>query len=138
MPITELSLLLVLASGLAHSVWNLFAKKSEHKNVFLLAINIPTTVALLPLVIAEATAIPFNAQSVWLTALSMALQACYALLLVQTYKHGDLSKCIRSCADRRRCLFRCSAPFSCENLCRLPGGSASVACSSDLWSWGAG
>lgn len=45
---TTLALLLVIASGFTHSIWNLFAKRSINKDVFLWLINIPCFILLTP------------------------------------------------------------------------------------------
>lgn len=86
------SILLVICSGLAHAVWNLFAKQSTEKNVFLWAILVPTTLILLPSFVVEAMHTELTIQGALLIALSLLLQAGYALLLTETYKYGDLSQ----------------------------------------------
>lgn len=92
MTLPVISLMLVMGSGMAHAVWNLFAKKSDDKAVFLWAMYIPSTVALLPVLIKEAANVPPE-PVVWLKiALSMALNSVYAFLLAQTYKRSDLSQ----------------------------------------------
>ncbi|PYI53604.1 hypothetical protein DLM86_17080 [Paenibacillus flagellatus] len=85
-------MLFVIGSGLAHAVWNLFAKQSEDKAAFLWAMYIPSTIALLPLAVAEASRLPVTARALLPVALSIALQSVYALLLARTYKRSDLSQ----------------------------------------------
>ncbi|MEF3303087.1 DMT family transporter [Paenibacillus sp. GYB003] len=92
MDLPVVSLALVMCSGLAHAVWNLFAKKSENKAVFLWAMYIPSTIALLPVLAIEAANVPPKPEA-WLSiALSLALNSVYALLLAMTYKRSDLSQ----------------------------------------------
>ncbi|WP_282941133.1 SMR family transporter [Paenibacillus sp. RC67] len=86
------SLLLVICSGLTHAVWNLFAKKSEEKGLFLWAILIPSIVILLPSSVMELIHADLSASGYVLVVLSLGLQAAYGLLLTETYKHGDLSQ----------------------------------------------
>ncbi|WP_379347430.1 EamA family transporter [Paenibacillus sp. GCM10027629] len=90
--VVVISLILVLCSGMAHAVWNLFTKQSENKSVFLWLIFIPVTVVLLPTLFMElaSKSLPVVA-FVWM-GLSMAMQAIYATLLSRTYQMGDLSQ----------------------------------------------
>jgi drug/metabolite transporter (DMT)-like permease len=92
MPLPELLLLLVIGSGLAHAVWNLFAKKSESKAVFLWAMYIPSTIVLLPVAWKELTKGDIAAEAWFLIALSIILQSVYSLLLAVTYRRSDLSQ----------------------------------------------
>lgn len=87
-----LSLLLVFGSGLTHAVWNLFAKKSNNKSVFLWSILALTSLVLLPPFLKEiwSTALPLKGYL--FIVLSLLLQGCYALLLSRTYDYGDLSQ----------------------------------------------
>ncbi|CAN7736278.1 EamA family transporter [Paenibacillus sp. LjRoot153] len=86
------SILLVIASGLAHAVWSLFTKSSLNKGVFLWSIIMVTTVILLPYLIKELWFTPLTLSAYGLLLLSAALQAVYALLLSRTYNMGDLSQ----------------------------------------------
>lgn len=86
------AVLLVICSGLTHAVWNLFAKKSEEKGLFLWAILIPSILILLPSTAIELIHADLSASAYVLVFLSLALQAAYGLLLTETYKHGDLSQ----------------------------------------------
>lgn len=86
------ALIFVLCSGLAHALWNLFAKQSEDKSVFLWAIYAPATVLLLPVLIAELADARYGT-GVWLLlGASLGMQALYATLLSLTYRAGDLSQ----------------------------------------------
>lgn len=87
-----LSVLLVTCSGLAHAVWNLLAKSSEDKAVFLWCIFMPSTILLLPVLIGEAGGTELSLQAWGMLLLSMLLQSLYAWLLSLTYKRGDLSQ----------------------------------------------
>jgi uncharacterized membrane protein len=86
------SILLVVASGLAHAIWSLFTKSSLNKGVFLWSIIMVTTVLLLPYLIKELWFTPLTLSAYGLLLLSAALQAVYALLLSRTYNMGDLSQ----------------------------------------------
>lgn len=85
-------ILLVVASGMAHAVWNLFAKKSRNKSVFLWSIMMLPTILLLPSLIQELELQSLSAEAYALLALSAVLQALYAWLLSQSYELGDLSQ----------------------------------------------
>jgi drug/metabolite transporter (DMT)-like permease len=85
-------LILVLCSGLAHAVWNLFAKQSTDKPVFLWIIYAPATLLLLPTLIVELADHRFTPFEWLMLALSLIMQAVYAMLLAYTYKAGDLSQ----------------------------------------------
>lgn len=87
-----LSILLVICSGLAHAVWNLLAKSSEDKAVFLWGIYMPSTVVLLPVFIGEAARSVFTKQDIGMLLLSLLLQGFYSFMLSWTYKKGDLSQ----------------------------------------------
>ncbi|QJD87995.1 EamA family transporter [Cohnella herbarum] len=84
---------LVILSGLAHSVWNLFTKKSINKNVFLWFCQWAAILIFLPFVLVELPTIgqvPFVG---WLLlAASMILHGVYILLLAKSYTIGDLSQ----------------------------------------------
>jgi drug/metabolite transporter (DMT)-like permease len=89
---TTIALLLVLASGLTHSVWNLFAKRSINKDVFLWLINIPCLILLTPVVIDwfMNNTIPLRGYALIL--FSIALQSGYYVLLSKAYQYGDISQ----------------------------------------------
>lgn len=88
----SISLILVLASGLAHAVWNLFTKSSADKSVYLWCIFMPSTILLLPLLAGEMGRTAFSPAALGMLACSAALQAFYAWLLSHTYRRGDLSQ----------------------------------------------
>lgn len=89
---TTIALLLVLASGLTHSVWNLFAKRSINKDVFLWLINIPCLIILTPVVVDwfMNNTIPLRGYALIL--FSIALQSGYYVLLSKAYQYGDISQ----------------------------------------------
>lgn len=83
---------LVVMSGLLHAVWNLFAKQSLNKVVFLWSIQWVAVLLYLPFAM---TAIGHsNIPSVgWLLlTISVGLHGVYVVLLSQTYNAGDLSQ----------------------------------------------
>ncbi len=86
------SIVLVLCSGLAHAVWNMFAKQSTDKAVFLWAIYAPSTIVLLPVLIEELAGSRFSPREWLILGASLLMQGIYAFLLGQTYKAGDLSQ----------------------------------------------
>lgn len=88
----SLSILLVMCSGLAHAVWNLFAKSSKDKAVFLWCIFMPSTILLLPVLAGEMSRGLYSPAALGMLFCSAALQAFYAWLLSQTYRRGDLSQ----------------------------------------------
>ncbi|GGF88523.1 DMT family transporter [Paenibacillus aceti] len=85
-------ILLVLASGLCHAVWNLFTKRSINKGVFLWTIMMIPAVLLLPVLIAELWRTPLSWGDYGLLVLSVVLQGVYSWLLSKTYELGDLSQ----------------------------------------------
>ncbi|WJH37321.1 DMT family transporter [Paenibacillus aurantius] len=87
-----MSLLLVVASGLLHAVWSLFAKVSRNKSVFLWLIMAVATLVLLPVLVRELWVTPLPPEAYGFLLLSACLQGGYALLLARTYQMGDLSQ----------------------------------------------
>ncbi|WMT40123.1 DMT family transporter [Paenibacillus sp. D2_2] len=85
-------ILLVLASGMCHAVWNLFTKRSINKGVFLWTIMMIPSVLLLPYLIVELWRTPLSWGSYGLLLLSVILQGVYSWLLSKTYELGDLSQ----------------------------------------------
>lgn len=84
---------LVILSGCIHSVWNLFAKKSKNKTVFLWYCQLAAVVIFLPVSIYEFHNLYTVAPVGWgFMLLSMALHGFYVLLLAKTYATGDLSQ----------------------------------------------
>lgn len=89
---TTLALLLVIASGFTHSVWNLFAKRSINKDVFLWLINIPCFILLTPVVVDWFMNHTIPLRGYILIILSILLQSGYFLLLSKAYRHGEISQ----------------------------------------------
>jgi uncharacterized membrane protein len=89
----SLALLLVLLSGLIHSIWNLFTKRSLNKAVFLWFCQITAVLIFLPPTLSEMSGVQLNFQDSWVyILLSMILHGSYMLLLAKTYSLGDLSQ----------------------------------------------
>ena len=87
----SISIMLVLASGLAHAVWNLFTKKSENKMAFLWLITLPTTLILFPFFIFDLMRVDVTWTLLSLLVLSFLFQCCYTFLLSNAYTYGDIS-----------------------------------------------
>ncbi|MEV5029424.1 DMT family transporter [Paenibacillus sp. LPE1-1-1.1] len=87
-----ISLILVLCSGLAHAVWNMLAKQSTDKAVFLWVIYMPATILLLPTLVHELAGASFSLGMWLLIGASLIMQSIYSLLLAYTYNAGDLSQ----------------------------------------------
>lgn len=87
-----ISLSLVLCSGLAHAVWNMLAKQSTDKAVFLWVIYMPATLLLLPVLIKELASLSLALPFWLLIGASLMMQSIYSLLLAYTYNAGDLSQ----------------------------------------------
>jgi drug/metabolite transporter (DMT)-like permease len=87
-----LSVLLVLASGITHAVWNLLTKHSENKQLFLWVIFVPSTVLLLPMFLEEVSRPDVSVQGYLLLLLSMLIQGAYANFLAKSLTHGDMSQ----------------------------------------------
>lgn len=84
---------LVLLSGLVHSIWNLFAKNSINKIVFLWYCQIAAIIIFLPFVLVELDRLQNIPMVGWgLIVISMILHGLYVLLLARTYSIGDLSQ----------------------------------------------
>src|SRR4051794_15970753 len=83
------AILLLLVAGLTHSVWNLLAKGSHDKQVFLwLALLVALVVFAAPF---AWLVTPVAAPGWAVIALSGGLEAVYFLLLGGAYQRGDLS-----------------------------------------------
>lgn len=90
-----IAITLVILSGLIHSIWNLFTKRSVNKVVFLWFCQWMAIVVFLPLSLYEIfhSNIDFIPLTGWLLILaSMALHGLYVLLLAYTYTVSDLSQ----------------------------------------------
>lgn len=86
------AIFLVVMSGLLHAVWNLFAKQSRNKVVFLWSFQWVAVFAFLPwaVIAMEHHNIPTEG---WLfLAITAALHGGYVMLLSRTYTAGDLSQ----------------------------------------------
>ncbi|MGO4180631.1 hypothetical protein AB4Z17_05555, partial [Paenibacillus sp. TAF43_2] len=80
-----ISLILVLCSGLAHAVWNMLAKQSTDKALFLWVIYMPATIVLLPTLINELLSASLSQTQWLLIGASLMMQSVYSLLLAYTY-----------------------------------------------------
>ncbi len=84
---------LVLLSGFVHSVWNLFAKRSINKHVFLWLCCGTSSIMFMPFVWSERGAFSQVDPQGWLIiAASVIIHGVYIYLLAQAYKLGDLSQ----------------------------------------------
>jgi drug/metabolite transporter (DMT)-like permease len=89
----SIAILLVVLSGLIHSIWNLFTKKSINKVVFLWFCQCAAILIFLPLTFHEMMVNVIDLGNGWvLILLSMLLHGVYLLLLAKTYSIGDLSQ----------------------------------------------
>jgi uncharacterized membrane protein len=80
-------------SGLIHSIWNLFTKKSLNKVAFLWFCQCAAILIFLPLTIHEMTVKEIDLINGWVfILLSMILHGLYVLFLAKTYSIGDLSQ----------------------------------------------
>lgn len=87
------SILLVFTSGFIHSIWNLYTKKSIHKQAFLWFCQLVATVVYFPLAVFEFSQLDAVPVSGWIYVwVSMALHGLYILLLAMTYTVGELSQ----------------------------------------------
>lgn len=86
--------MLVVVSGLIHSVWNLFAKRSDNKAVFLWFCQWAAIIVFLPLAIRELGALghPIRASGWIVLGVAVFFHGAYVLLLTKTYSLGDLSQ----------------------------------------------
>ncbi|MCR2805903.1 EamA family transporter [Paenibacillus soyae] len=85
------ALTLVLGSGIAHAVWNLFTKSSRDKKVFLWLINFGGFIVFLPFLIYEmAQGIPLAGYG--LMAVTLGFQIMYAYLLPIAYQRAEMSQ----------------------------------------------
>jgi drug/metabolite transporter (DMT)-like permease len=88
----EVAVFLVLGSGIFHSVWNLLAKKSRDKNVFLWAIGMFSAICLLPFLLFETGWKDIPMTGYTLIAVSICLQSGYSWFMSRAYVYGDLSQ----------------------------------------------
>ncbi|GMK37238.1 membrane protein [Paenibacillus sp. CCS19] len=87
-----IAILLVLLSGLLHSIWNLYAKRSLNKVSFLWLTQIISVLIFTPLTILEWDTSRMTGTGGLLLLLSMLLHGIYVLLLARTYSIGDFSQ----------------------------------------------
>lgn len=86
------AIFLVVTSGLLHAVWNLFAKQSLNKVVFLWSLQWVAVIVYAPWAI-PAMLHHHTPMVGWiLLAITAALHGVYVILLSQTYTVGDLSQ----------------------------------------------
>ncbi|MGO4695687.1 EamA family transporter [Paenibacillus sp. 2TAB26] len=83
---------LVLVSGTMNALWNLFTKKSKHKQAYLSLIVIAANVLLIPLLLTQLVSRSYPPEVYVLLLLSMTAQATYAWMLSKVYALGDLSQ----------------------------------------------
>ncbi|MDQ6419450.1 DMT family transporter [Paenibacillus sp. LHD-117] len=82
---------LVLASGMAHSIWNLFTKTSRNKTVFLWLIHLGGCAVFLPFLIHDiSSGIPIEGYG--LMAVTILFQMGYMYLLPIAYERADMSQ----------------------------------------------
>lgn len=87
------AILLVITSGLIHSTWNLFTKRSLNKNTFLWFCQLAAIIIFLPFALIEIKTVDsFSFIGLMLIFLSMLFHALYVILLARTYMAGDLSQ----------------------------------------------
>lgn len=87
------AIILVIISGLLHSIWNLFAKQSINKDAFLWFCQWAATIIFLPFVLIEIRSITsVSVSGLSLILLSMLFHGLYVILLARAYMVGDLSQ----------------------------------------------
>jgi Putative glucose uptake permease len=86
------ALALVLLSGLVHSIWNLYTKRSVNKAAFLWLTQLIALVVFTPLTIAQWDMSRMTGTGMLLIFASMLLHGLYMLLLARTYTVGDFSQ----------------------------------------------
>jgi drug/metabolite transporter (DMT)-like permease len=89
--VAVIAAMLVLGSGLVHSLWNLFAKKSINKNAFLWYCQWVAIVLFFPWAILDNGGLPDQKTAYLFLLMSMLLHGLYVVLLAKTYTIGDLS-----------------------------------------------
>jgi len=86
------AIFLVVMSGLLHAVWNLFAKQSLNKVVFLWSIQWVAVFVYLPSALEAVWRHPVQMQGWLLLVITAFIHGMYVILLSQTYNAGDLSQ----------------------------------------------
>lgn len=84
--------LLVIASAFAHAAWNMFAKRSIHKESFLFCLHGLATVVFMPFFIHDLVIMQWTWTNGLLLVVSLLLQGIYLWLVSKAYQIGDLSK----------------------------------------------
>lgn len=88
-----LSIFLVVLSGLLHSIWNLYTKKSINKFAFLWFCQLVAIVIYLPFTLYASSQLDTIQAAGWIFVIvSMALHGLYCLLLAMVYTVGELSQ----------------------------------------------
>ncbi len=86
-----IAFILVVLSGLIHSLWNLFAKQSISKITFLWLIHLVSFCLLLPYFLLEIPKIQMDGLGVLMLMGSMFFQVLYGISLIKGYTLGELS-----------------------------------------------
>lgn len=87
-----MGMVLVIASGLLHAIWNLLAKRSGNPTVFLWSFQWVAVAAYAPWAIVALAGRPITAVGYACLFVTVMLHGAYVLLLSRTYALGDLSQ----------------------------------------------
>lgn len=87
-----IALVLVITSGLLNAVWNLFAKRSLNKGVFLWSLQWVAVIVFLPWAVGAIKHRQIPLQGWMFLILSALLHGIYVMLLVRTYESGEFSQ----------------------------------------------
>lgn len=88
----SIAIILVIISGLLHAVWNLFAKQSLNKVVFLWSFQWVAVFVFLPWALAAVWHHHIPVRGWAFFTVTAALHGAYVILLSRTYSAGDLSQ----------------------------------------------
>ena len=91
LPMTTLSLVLVLLAAVAHSSWNLLIKRSGNKEIFVWSLLVSGSVLMAPLGVALLWLNPVQQPGWWLALATVITHTFYSILLGRGYARGDLS-----------------------------------------------
>ncbi|MCR8643731.1 DMT family transporter [Paenibacillus sp. N1-5-1-14] len=86
------ALFLVIASAFTHSLWNLFTKKSIHKESFLWSIQTIACVVFMPFFVRDLLTVDLGIKQVALMIASFLFQGLYLILLTKAYRIGEMSQ----------------------------------------------
>ncbi|WP_342515249.1 DMT family transporter [Sporosarcina sp. FSL K6-1522] len=86
-----MAFMLVIFSGLIHSLWNLFVKQSVSKITFLWSIHLVSFILLLPYFLLELPNLQLDGFGILLLMGSMTFQVFYVFTLITGYTIGELS-----------------------------------------------